>query len=64
MSKDVKWVPWDDSLVSAPVRRRGAHAMTRGFKRLPWRFCAHCGLMNLKNEATRQALKRPCEVWE
>lgn len=29
-----------------------------------WRACAYCGLMNLKNEATRKALKQKCVVWE
>jgi len=64
MSQKEEWVPWDDTKIAPPVRRRAAHAMTRKLKRLPWVFCAHCGIMNLKNDATRSALRKPCEVWE
>lgn len=30
---------------------------------LPWVFCLQCGLLNLKNDVTHKALKRPC-IWE
>ncbi len=38
--------------------RRGAHSMTRPL--MHWRYCSHCGLLNLKNDATRRALRQPC----
>jgi len=28
--------------------------------RLPWLVCSDCGLIYLKNEATRRATRRPC----
>jgi hypothetical protein len=43
------------------VRKTGEHRMTR--KVLHWRACTRCGLMNLRNDATRKALAKPC-VWE
>lgn len=27
---------------------------------LSWPYCANCGLVLLKNEATRKAVKQPC----
>ena len=38
------------------------HAMTG--KILHWPTCVHCGLVALKNEATRKRLKRGCWVWK
>lgn len=29
-----------------------------------WPFCVHCGLVALKNQVSRDALKKPCVVWE
>jgi len=34
------------------------HSFTR--KVLNWRYCAHCGLIRLKNEATEWAVKKGC----
>ena len=42
-------------------RRTGPHALTR--KIMHWLYCARCGLVALKNDATRKALKAPC-AWE
>lgn len=53
-----QWVPW---IPGKSVIRKAPHAMTR--KILSWMACARCGLLALRNEATRRALKRPC-VWE
>ena len=47
-----------DFLASRGVRRVREHAMTGRI--LSWSYCAHCGLMNLKNEPTRKALKQKC----
>ena len=44
------------------VKRIGSHAMTKSI--FHWRYCAHCGLLALKNEATRKALRGPCIVYE
>jgi hypothetical protein len=41
--------------------RTGTHNMSK--KTLHWPYCANCGLILLKNEATRKAYKAPC-VWE
>lgn len=38
---------------------RAPHAMTRKLKN--WTYCSRCGLLSLKNEATRKALKQGCE---
>lgn len=43
------------------TRRREAHSFTKRI--LHWPYCAHCGLVLLKNEATRRAAKALCE-WE
>lgn len=43
---------------------RGAHSMTGTLKRMPWPYCTRCGLLALRNEPTRRALKEPCETWE
>lgn len=43
---------------------KGKHAMTGAMKRMPWPYCKRCGLLALRNEATRRALKEPCETWE
>jgi hypothetical protein len=34
------------------------HAMT--FRILNWQVCSKCGLIALKNERTRKALRKPC----
>lgn len=62
MSKGkAQWVQWDPSKVKT-VMRRGPHQMTQ--KLLHWRYCARCGLLNLKNDSTRRALKRECVTEE
>ncbi len=52
------WIQWQPV---ASVKRRGPHSFT--CKLLNWWYCAHCGLMTLRNEATRLAMRRQCE-WE
>jgi hypothetical protein len=42
--------------------KRRPHAMTK--KVLHWSYCAGCGLVALRNEITRQALRNPCETEE
>lgn len=51
----IEWVRWEPG---ATRTIRGPHSMTR--KVLNWSYCAHCGLVALRNEATRQALRREC----
>lgn len=43
--------------------RRQPHAF-KMLKRLAWPVCSGCGLMLLRNEATRKAAKALCEVYE
>lgn len=60
MPTPIEWIPFDQL---AKVRvRRGSHAMTK--KILNWPYCAHCGLVALKNEASRRKLKEPCVTVE
>lgn len=33
-------------------------------KRCPWRWCPRCGLVVLRNEATRKALRKQCDAEE
>lgn len=38
-----------------------AHDFTgRVCKKIPWPYCRGCGLLLLKNEATRRAARKPC----
>lgn len=39
----------------------GTHNLSKRI--LHWRYCANCGLLNLKNEPTQRALRGPC-TWE
>lgn len=39
------------------------HSM-RSIKRLSWPVCARCGLLALRNDATRKALREKCVVEE
>ncbi len=47
-----------------PVKVRGPHQMSGVIKRMPWPYCRRCGLVALRNDATRRALKEQCETWE
>jgi hypothetical protein len=58
-----EWQEWKDWKKPGQLRIR-AHAMTKKMKRLPWPYCAHCGLMALKNDASRREMKKPCVVEE
>ena len=42
------------------IKKSGPHNMQKRFKRLPWPVCMMCGLVGLKNDATREALRKPC----
>lgn len=44
-------------------RREGTHAFKQ-HKRIPWPMCRHCGLLALRNEATRRAMRAKCITWE
>jgi hypothetical protein len=59
----MNWVEWKPA---ASVKRTGPHVMTGKFgkkSRLSYTYCVHCGIISLRNDATRRALKRAC-VWE
>lgn len=58
-----EWVEWRGAMSERGQKRRAPHQFTRRLKRLPWPYCAHCGLMLLKNEASKRAAKAVCE-WE
>lgn len=57
----MSWRTVKSGEVRAGARRRGPHAMTG--KVLHWPYCKRCGLVGLKNDITRAALRRECE-WE
>lgn len=44
-------------------KRVGVHEF-KSRKRIPWPLCCKCGLLLLKNEATRKAAKAACVVYE
>jgi hypothetical protein len=62
MPTPITWIPFDQ--IPAGKIKRGPHAMTGRMKRLPWPYCRRCGLIALKNDATRAALKRECVTVE
>lgn len=61
MPTPITWLPWDER-AKAQVRR-GPHSMKK-LRCLPWPFCQRCGLLALKNDVTRAALKRECVTYE
>jgi hypothetical protein len=44
------------------VKRTREHAFTKTI--LHWPYCAYCGLLLLKNEATRRAAAQKCVTYE
>jgi hypothetical protein len=48
-------------LAANGLKRTGPHRMTQ--RLLNYMYCANCGLLNLKNDVTRAALKKVC-MWE
>lgn len=62
MSKggSVQWVKWDGKTHGKIVR--GPHQMTK--RVLNWPYCSRCGLVALRNDATRIALKAQCVTEE
>lgn len=42
---------------------RGPHQM-RSLRGLPWPYCQRCGLLALKNDPTRAALRKECVTEE
>lgn len=44
-------------------RNVGVHQW-KPLKRMPWPRCSRCGLLRLKNEATRRAANAPCVTEE
>lgn len=43
-------------------KRLEPHAFTKMI--LHWPYCKHCGLMLLKNDASRRAARKKCEIYE
>jgi hypothetical protein len=39
------------------------HSMTRRLKHFPWPVCKHCGLVGLRNKATKKALRVGCWLY-
>lgn len=60
MPREIEWVPWAAGDKPA-ARRRGPHVFSG--KIVKWAFCLRCGLICLRNAASRQAEKKQCE-WE
>ena len=58
------WKVRQTNELSKGNKRKGTHHWyhIKGF-RFPWPVCDNCGLVGLKNEATRKAIKAQCE-WE
>lgn len=50
-------------LASKGQRSVGVHQM-RHAKRISWPLCSRCGLLALRNDATRKALREPCVIEE
>lgn len=50
-------------LAEKGVRRvRAHHDMSKRI--LHWPYCAHCGIVRLRNAATEKVLRAPCVTWE
>jgi hypothetical protein len=50
-------------LASRGQRSVGVHQWAP-LKRIPWPYCKRCGLLALRNEVTRTAMKAACVVEE
>lgn len=48
------------------ARQRKFKVVTHSFtkKICHWMYCSGCGLVNLKNDATRKRMSQPCESME
>lgn len=62
MATPITWVPFDDR-IKAKINR-GVHNFSGKMRRLPWPYCTRCGLLLLKNDASREAARKPCEILE
>lgn len=49
-------------LADKGAKRIGPHVMNKRI--LSWVACSRCGLLGLKNDATRRALLAPCVTYE
>jgi hypothetical protein len=57
----ITWQRWDDSV--RVLKKKGAHAMSK-MKRHSWVYCRNCGVISLKNEQSKKALRKECEWLE
>ena len=53
---------------AAPAKPKGASALRphnpRKYKQIPWAVCRYCGIVYLRNDVTRKAIKRGCWKYE
>lgn len=59
MPTPVQWIPWEDR---KHTTRRGPHSFTK--KICNWPYCSKCGLVALKNDVSRRAVKAECQWME
>jgi hypothetical protein len=62
------WTTMPSSDVREFLARKGAkRVQEHAFKlrkRIPWPICAHCGLLALRNDRTRKAMREKCVSYE
>lgn len=63
MSKQWHQVTDVKAFLAAGRKVKGVHAFNGNLKRMPWPYCTRCGLVCLRNDATRRAMAQPCETW-
>jgi len=56
----IEWIPLDERRKA--TIKKGPHRLDA--RVLSWLYCSRCGLMALRNEATRLALRQPCTWME
>ena len=59
VSQQVEWIPWDGK---GGRITRGVHAFTKQI--LKWDYCSRCGLILLRNPASKQAERSACQMVE
>lgn len=62
MAAEPRWQRVEDAraFLNARGRVRVGDHEPRHVKRLSWPYCIHCGLLYLKNDVTRAALRKKC----
>lgn len=49
------------SKTAKPPKAKRGHNPAGKLFRMPWPYCVKCGLIYLRNEATRKAINAPCQ---